>query len=340
MARVRLSEKYTRPPRFLTIEPYLREQDNPVASDPEARNPRIVPLVVIDYGSLSARIKQMRFIGRDMVASIIDMVKGVRSIKRNPYLGKKIIDAQTLQELEAYAKGLGICDIGYTRVNSRYIFNGFRILYENAIIFTIEMDREKIKQAPSIPSFVEIFRTYRELGEIVNLVADWLRERGYNAQAGPAIGGDVNYIPVAIDAGLGVSGKNGLLITKKNGPRIRLAAVYTDIENLPFAEENPHGWVREYCETCNVCVQKCPTAAIYLETKTLADGGPSFIDHKKCAMPFSNDNGCTLCIKYCPFSYADYDKLKARFEAARPAGNNLSFDGVNAGAAAVSAGQG
>jgi hypothetical protein len=52
-----------------------------------------------------------------------------------------------------------------------------------------------------------------------------------------------------------------------------------------------------------------------METKTLADDGPSFIDHAKCADPFSNDNGCTLCIKYCPFSYADYDKLKAKFEA-------------------------
>ena len=36
----------------------------------------------------------------------------------------------------------------------------------------------------------------------------------------------------------------------------------------------------------------------------------------KCADPFSNDNGCTLCIKYCPFSYADYDKLKVKFKSA------------------------
>lgn len=320
MSKVRLSEKYKRPPKFLTIEPYLREQDRPLASHPEARDPRIVPLVVIDYGSFSARIKQMRFIGRDMVASIVDMVKGVRSIENNPYTGKKTIDARTLQELEAYATSLGITNIGYTEVNPRYIFNGFRILYKNAIVFTMEMDREKIKLAPSVPSFIEIFRTYRALGEIVNLIADWLRERGFNAHAGPAIGGDVNYIPLAIDAGLGQSGKNGLLITRKNGPRIRLAAVYTDIENLPFALDNPYEWVRDYCETCNICIQKCPTDAIYPQIRRHDDGGPAFIDHTKCAMPFSNDNGCTLCIKHCPFSYADYDNLKARFERSQRAG--------------------
>lgn len=317
MARIRLSQKFRKPPGFLTAENYLREQDNPIGSHPEARLPRIVPLVVFDYGSVMARIKQMRYVGKLLVESVIDMVNGAQSVKNNPYTGKTTIDAETLHELEEYAHSLGVADIGYTKVNPRYIFNGFQILFENAMVFTIEMDKDKIKQAPSIPSFIEIFRTYRDVGRIVNLVADFLRERGYNAHAGPAIGGDVNYIPVARDAGLGESGKNGLLITKENGPRVRLAAVYTDIENLPFARGNDFGWVREYCENCNLCIQKCPADAIYREIRTHEDGGPVFIDHTKCADPFSNDNGCTLCIKYCPFSYGDYEKLKARFVTAQ-----------------------
>lgn len=314
MKRILLSEKIKKAPPFLTIEPYLRPQDKPVASHPAAREPRLVPLVVIDYGSLAARIRQMRYIGKLLFGAVGEMWKSARSIRQNPYSGKKTIDPQTLAELEAYAQDLGIAEIGYTEVNPRYIFRGFRILFPNALVVTIEMDRERIRQAPSIPSFVEVFRTYYEVGVIVNKVADFLRQRGFNAHAGPAVGGDVNYIPVAIDAGLGISGKNGLLITHHNGPRVRLAAVYTDIDNLPFAKENPHGWVRDYCETCNICIQKCPADAIYPVTKILADGGPSFIDHTKCAMPFSNNNGCTLCIKYCPFSNVSYDKLKTRFD--------------------------
>jgi len=314
MKKILLSERFKRPPKWLTFETYLREQDNPIPCHPEARDPRIVPLVTFDYGSTMARIRQSRYVGKYLVAAIKEMAKSAKSVLDNPYAGKKTIDVETLGELEAYAHSLGVTDIGYTRVNPRYIFKGFKLLFPNAIVFTMQMDREKIKQAPSMPSFIEIFRTYLQLGVIVNQVADFLRERGFNALAGPAIGGDVNYIPVAIDAGLGYSGKNGLLITKANGPRIRLAAVFTDIENLPFSEENPHLWVREYCQHCNICIEKCPADAIYMVTQRHADGGPIFIDHTKCAMPFSNDNGCTLCIKHCPFSYADYDKLKRKFE--------------------------
>jgi NAD-dependent dihydropyrimidine dehydrogenase PreA subunit len=317
MARIRLSEKIKKAPWFFTIEPYLREQDNPVSSHPEAREPRIVPLVIIDYGSFTARLKQMRYEGLKefFVDTLREMHVSAKSIKTNPYKGQKAIDAETLKELEVYAKGLGIAEIGYTKVNPRYIFRGFRILYENAIVFSIEMDKAKIKGAPNMESFIEVFRTYYQVGYTVNKVAEWLRERGFNSHAGPAGGGDVNYIPVAIDAGIGYSGKNGLLITKNNGPRVRLAAVYTDIENLPFAQENPHYWVRDYCESCNLCIEKCPVDAIFMETKTHPDGGPIFIDHTLCADPFSNDNGCTLCIKYCPFSYVDYDKVKAKYES-------------------------
>lgn len=314
MKKILLSEKFKKAPRFLTIEPYLRAQDQPIASHPQARQPRLVPLVILDYGSLAARLRQMRYIGRLLVGAVREMAKSASSIRENPYAGKTVIDPQTLQELEDYARGLGIAEIGYTRVNARHIFRGFRILYPNAIVFTIEMSKDKIRLAPAITSFIEIFRTYYEVGVIVNKVAGFLRRRGYNAHAGPAVGGDVNYIPLAIDAGLGYSGKNGLLITGQHGPRVRLAAVYTDIENLPFAEENSHTWVRDYCQSCNLCVEKCPAGAIYSETRIHADGGPVFIDHTKCALPFSNDNGCTLCIKYCPFSYADYRHLKARHE--------------------------
>jgi len=56
MPKLKLSEIIKRPPRFLTIEPYLREQDNPIPSHPDARDPRIVPLVIFDFGSTLARI--------------------------------------------------------------------------------------------------------------------------------------------------------------------------------------------------------------------------------------------------------------------------------------------
>ncbi len=46
MKKVLWSERVKKAPWFFTIEPYLRPQDKPVSSHPEAREPRIVPLVV------------------------------------------------------------------------------------------------------------------------------------------------------------------------------------------------------------------------------------------------------------------------------------------------------
>ena len=239
MKKILWSERIKKAPWFFTIEPYLRPQDKPVSSHPEAREPRIVPLVVLDYGSVRSRLKQMRYEGLKeyFIGTLKEMHISAKSIQNNPYAGKKTMDAETLAELEAYAKSLGVAEIGYTKVNPRYIFRGFRILYENAIVFTIEMDKAKIKGAPNMESFKEVFRTYYQVGLTVNKVAEWMRKRGFNAHAGPAGGGDVNYIPIAIDAGLGVAGKHGLLMTHNHGPRVRLAAVYTDIEDLPFLKK-------------------------------------------------------------------------------------------------------
>ena len=61
MKKILWSERVKRTPKALTFETYLRGQDNPISSHPEARDPRIVPLVVLDYGSTMARIRQMGY---------------------------------------------------------------------------------------------------------------------------------------------------------------------------------------------------------------------------------------------------------------------------------------
>jgi hypothetical protein len=89
MNRFLLSEKIKKAPWFLTVEPYLRKQDHPIASHPEARQPRIVPLLVIDYGNPAARIKHMCDVGRLLFGAVSEMWKSAKSIRKNPYSGKK-----------------------------------------------------------------------------------------------------------------------------------------------------------------------------------------------------------------------------------------------------------
>ena len=92
MRKMLLSERIKRPPKALTFETYLREQDDPIPSHPEAREPRIVPLVVFDYGSVMARIRQMRYVGKYLVASVKEMAQSAKSVVNNPYAGEKSID--------------------------------------------------------------------------------------------------------------------------------------------------------------------------------------------------------------------------------------------------------
>jgi hypothetical protein len=100
MPKIFLSERIKKAPRFFTIEPYLREQDEPIASHPEAREPRLVPLVIMDYGSVRSRLKQMRYEGLKeyFIGTLREMHISAKSIKGNPYSGKRTMDAETRTE--------------------------------------------------------------------------------------------------------------------------------------------------------------------------------------------------------------------------------------------------
>ncbi len=177
----------------------------------------------------------------------------------------------------------------------------------------MEMKKSKIDLAPSDITNREIFRTYYELGVDVNKGAKLLRKFGFNVQAGPAIGGAVNYVLLARAAGLGEIGKHGLLINDKFGPSLRIAAIYTDIENLPINNKNTYSWISDFCQKCQLCVKACPGKAIYKTPLVFENNTQQHIDYNKCAVPFSNQHGCTICVKSCTFYKQDYYKLKEKF---------------------------
>lgn len=57
-------------------------------------------------------------------------------------------------------------------------------------------------------------------------------------------------------AGLGVLGRNNLLLTERFGPRVRLGAVVTT------AELEPDPRAEKVCEECNTCIDSCPAEAL------------------------------------------------------------------------------
>lgn len=114
---------------------------------------------------------------------------------------------------------------------------------------------------------------------------------------------------MAIDAGLGELGRNGILITPKFGPRIRISKVLT---NLTIISDKPiEIGVRKMCEVCGKCAKVCPGQSISLNAPTTE--GPSlsnnhgiykwYINPEKCFQFWVRNKGdCANCIRVCVFN--------------------------------------
>ena len=255
---------------------------------------------------------------RTILSIISNMNHSLKSIKENPSSPRKIIDNETLSQLEEYAKSLGVCSIGYTKLPRHLIFKERGVLHDNAIVLALEMDKDLMELAPTKKTQTMIMETYDSLGIASNKLTEFLRKKGFSSQAGHPLGGLVLYPPLAEKSGLGWHGAHGLLITPEHGPRVRLTAIYTNIENLPFFDEsdNPHKWIEDFCLRCNRCVRKCPSWAIYEVNQSIEheSGLITHIDNEKCFPVFLEYFACSICIKECAFNRISYSTIKKSYE--------------------------
>jgi epoxyqueuosine reductase len=238
------------------------------------------------------------------------MEKAVKSLDNNPSHPKTTADETFLGKFEEYARSLGIASIGYTKVPPEYIFQKRSLLYSNAIIFTLEMDKKIIDTSPSPETQAMGLVTYDDLGIITNKLADYLRENGFSAQSSIPAGGFVMYPWLAQKAGLGWTGRHGLLITPEFGPRQRISAIFTSIENLPLNNENGHSWMPSFCTRCGNCIKSCPANALLKTPISHEDGRFTHINPEKC-------EGCTICMRDCSFNKRKYTQIRTKFEKSK-----------------------
>ena len=249
---------------------------------------------------------------RHLFSIIKNIHLSVDSIPRNPTHPKSKVSVEFLEKLREYALSLGVGKYEFVKLPQDLIFQEFGVFFDNAIILAMEMSKEIIDKAPSQATLNMVFGTYDDLGKAVNNIAEFLREHGFAAQADHPLGGLVLFPPLAQKAGIGWVGKHGLLITPEFGPRVRLAAVYTNIGNLPFAVSNNHGWIEDYCEICGICVKQCPPEAIRDASVTHETGRITRIFQQDCFEYFAQYYGCSMCVKVCPFSESTdaYNRLR------------------------------
>ncbi len=109
----------------------------------------------------------------------------------------------------------------------------------------------------------------------------------------------------AAKSGIGWIGKNTNLLSKRKGSWFFLAEIITDLELLPDIV------AKDYCGSCNRCVQACPTDALHEPYRLDASRCISYatIELKSEALPdfFRNkmENwifGCDICQEVCPIN--------------------------------------
>jgi len=181
---------------------------------------------------------------------------------------------------------------------------------EKVIVIAIEMDKNAISTAPAQPAAAAASLAYSKMAFLITCLGDFIRNLGYQAIQ---CGNDTALsIPLAIDAGLGALGRNGLLITPEYGPRVRICKIFTD---LPLVSDQPNKsfieHVRQICSGCYKCAEVCETDAISKEAPNFDNPTISnnpgvkkyYINAEKCfEFWIKNSSDCGSCIAVCPFS--------------------------------------
>jgi hypothetical protein len=175
-----------------------------------------------------------------------------------------------------------------------------------AIAYSVEMDHAMIGANPAAPGVVESARQYVEAARVAVQLAAAIRYLGYPARA--HIDGDYRVICplVARDAGLGEIGRMGLLMTPRQGPRVRLGVVTTNLELEPDRPTREAS-VINFCAICEKCAVNCPVRAIPFGERKLVAGALRWrIDADRC-FRYWNVVGtdCGRCLTVCPYSHPD-----------------------------------
>ncbi|MHC5039147.1 MAG: reductive dehalogenase [Planctomycetota bacterium] len=179
-----------------------------------------------------------------------------------------------------------------------------------AVVMLIEMDAWGIDGSPALPAAVATGSGYSRMSFAAACLSEFIRNLGYRAMAS---GNDMGIsVPLAIDAGLGEFGRNGMLIHPQYGQRVRICKVFTD---LPLAADSPISFgAKRFCMTCMKCAQHCPSKSISFDrepTWTSPTGTPSnnpgvrkwYVNVDTCyAYWTANTADCSNCIRTCPYT--------------------------------------
>lgn len=227
--------------------------------------------------------------------------------------------ADMTRKIKGVAKWLGACLVGVCELDSRWVYSHYYHLVTGdygpldlpeecrfAIAIAVEEEYYAIQTSPLEIGSAATGLGYSHMAFVAGSLAHFIRDLGYTAI--PSGNDTALSIPIAVDAGLGELGRNGLLVTKKYGPRVRLCKVFTD---LPLVPDKPIEFgVTDFCNVCKKCAEKCLGQAIQYGDRTaeplnVSNNGGVLkwpVNAEKCLGFWSKATSCTNCMRVCPFN--------------------------------------
>jgi len=172
------------------------------------------------------------------------------------------------------ARSKGAVLVGYTKIRRS----------EPVIIYGFEYSNMWFFKRPVILT-KRLGDVYKMSRDVQKSVSKELKKLGYTTHDKTILSVYGDFRPLAVSAGLGEWGKNGLVVNKKFGSGLLFAATFTDGPLEAFV--NKGNIIESSCSDCGECIRACPANAFKDNTFSTA----------KCMAKAVK--GCAECLKAC-----------------------------------------
>ncbi len=217
----------------------------------------------------------------------------------NPIKPKTTITDDFLDEFRDIALASRFVGLSYSKLSDEFK-SEWDIDWDNIIILKYFMSSDILKMEPSKEKCKLMDLEFQEFGQKTFALADILRQEGFRADLINPLDDRVSLRAIALQSNEAVITRSNMCMFRE-GLNLGFFMIQTSIENLPFKSENELEWVKDYCSTCGVCIDRCPEKAFDEDGKFL---------RKQCT---AHREGCSVCIDFCPFYKRGYDKVKKRY---------------------------